>query len=326
VDDLTFRQLKESKYYHPEITEVMFDSDMVLKMIRDSMNIAEIGYDSVWDSIFFTFLWKYFRDGIYFIEKQIEDKGIKSRIIVDVNKENVKSISSMKYHDIRHIDNLRGNFGIFDNRAYMVYTFHKESERPDQTLWSNSKDLVHKQQSNFDNLWEIATPLNIRRKELEQQSSPNYRKLLTGNNKILDNISLTIEQTKKELLIFSSNKILNIILNRNNFVNIFQLLLKRKVIIRILTDDMDEHLIQQFDMMNTINQDKPIQLGYSNKLGDFNEMVIVSDNKYVLQIGYDQQNELVASFSNEEHSVLVQEILFEKHWNEVKSLEVVNGN
>ena len=32
VDDLTFRQLMESKHYHPEITDVIFDSDKMLEM------------------------------------------------------------------------------------------------------------------------------------------------------------------------------------------------------------------------------------------------------------------------------------------------------
>jgi len=68
-----------------------------------------------------------------------------------------------------------------------------------------------------------------------------------------------------------------------------------------------------------------MQFGYSNKLGEFNEFIMLSDSRYVLQIKYDQQNEIVASFSNEEHNVTIQEILFEKYWNEVKSLEVVNS-
>jgi len=41
VDDLTFRQLKESKYSHPETTEVRFDSEMMLAMSLDSINLTE---------------------------------------------------------------------------------------------------------------------------------------------------------------------------------------------------------------------------------------------------------------------------------------------
>ena len=49
----------------------------------------------------------------------------------------------------------------------MVFIFQKGSERPDQTLWSNSKELVQKQQEIFDKLWDLAIPLSIRRKEIE---------------------------------------------------------------------------------------------------------------------------------------------------------------
>ena len=50
MDDSTFKQLRESKYYHPELTDVIFDSNKMLEMALDSMNIAEKGFDSVWDA------------------------------------------------------------------------------------------------------------------------------------------------------------------------------------------------------------------------------------------------------------------------------------
>ncbi len=64
-----------------------------------------------------------------------------------------------------------------------------------------------------------------------------------------------------------------------------------------------------------------IEIGFTEKLGKFNEMVMISDSKYLIQIKYnDNESKLIASFSNKEHQVLVQEILFEKYWNEVNSL------
>lgn len=77
MDDLTFRQLKESKYYHPILTEVMFDHDMMLEMAVHSVTIVEKGYDTVWDSNMINFNSKYFTDGIAFVEKLVREKGIK---------------------------------------------------------------------------------------------------------------------------------------------------------------------------------------------------------------------------------------------------------
>ncbi len=48
---------------HPEITEVMFDSKMMFEITLDSINISEKGYDTVWDTIMFDCMWKYFQDG-----------------------------------------------------------------------------------------------------------------------------------------------------------------------------------------------------------------------------------------------------------------------
>ena len=47
VGDLTFRQLKESKYYDPILTEVMFDYDMMLEMVivSDSKYVLQIKRD-----------------------------------------------------------------------------------------------------------------------------------------------------------------------------------------------------------------------------------------------------------------------------------------
>lgn len=121
-------------------------------------------------------------------------------------------------------------------------------------------------------------------------------------------------------------KIPHVILDRNNFLENLVSLLRRGVMIRILTDNVDEYVLSQVAALNNTYRNSSIQYGYTNKLGSTNEMVIVNDGKLVAQIKYDEGNNLEATVSNEEHTVLVQEILFEKYWNEVKSLEVVNSN
>ena len=168
--------------------------------------------------------------------------------------------------------------------------------------------------------------MTLRRKELEQEEKPHYQKILKDYKEILNEIDLIIKQCRKELLIFSSIITLHIILDGNNFLENLISLLRRGATIRILTDNVDEYLIKQVAKINNASQTKSIQLGYTSKLDDSNEMVIISDNKYLLHIRDDRDNKLVATFSNEEHNVLVQELMFEKQWNEVKSLKVVNNN
>lgn len=324
MDDSTFSQLKESCFRHPEITEVIFDYNKMLEMGLVAINNIDYGFDIIWDKIMFNFLWKYFKDGIHIAEKQAKDKGIRLRLIVEITKENIDFIKSIKYHDIRHLHGARGNFAILDSRSYMVQVFHNENEPPAQAFFSNSKGFVGRQQELFDKLWEIATPLSHRIKELEYQEKPNYSKMLTNYNEIQDEVNSIIEQSEKELLIFSSIKTLHDILNENNNLSKFKLLLQRGVAVRILTDSIDGRLLSHVAEINNTNKNKPIQLGHTNKLGSINEVAIISDGKIVIQIKHDYGNRPVASLSNEEHSILLQEILFEKYFNEIKSLEINN--
>ena len=177
-------RLKESKYFHPILTEVMFDYEMMLEMVYHSMTIIERGFDTVWDSNMLYFTMKYFKEGVDFAEKLVKERGIKMRIIIQTTKENIDYVSPLKYLEVRCLEDLKGNFGIFDNRAYMVYIFHRDSDKPDQTLWSNSKMLVDKQQSLFDKLWDIAIPLSLRRKEIEYEHDIDSQITLTSQDEI----------------------------------------------------------------------------------------------------------------------------------------------
>ena len=97
------------------------------------------------------------------------------------------------------------------------------------------------------------------------------------------------------------------------------------ITVRILTDNVDKYLIDQIKAINNKSPSNLIQLKYSNNIGNLSEMVMIFDNKQVLQIQYNRQNKLIASFSNEDYTVSIQEILFEKHWNEVEGLSFSNS-
>lgn len=326
MDDLTFRQLKESKYYHPELTDVILDHNRMLEMVVDAIGITEKGYDTVIDSVMFNFLLKYFKYGIELIDKKIEEKGIKMRMIVDAKKENIDYINAIKFYEIKHIDGIRGNFGIFDNRAYMVFIFHKESEQPDQTLWSNSRALVDRQQTLFDRIWDIAVPLRVRNKELEYQQVPHYQYVLTNFSDIKREVSNLIQQCRKELLIISSVKLLILLLLSSDFLSQVSVILRRGVNIRVLCNSMDTDIENKINFINSSDLGNKIEYGFSNQLDKFNELILISDGKAMLRSTFEPSNQLVAHFSTEEANILVQEILFEKYWNEVKSLEVANRN
>ena len=150
-----------------------------------------------------------------------------------------------------------------------------------------------------------------------------YKRQILSNQEEIDNeITSIIDQTRNELLIFSSATILNKLTNQSQFLNNCISLSDKKAVLRILVDSANDHILDKFKHINNESDNADlIEIGFTEKLGKFNEMVMISDSKYVIQIKYeDNESKLIASFSNKEHQVLVQEILFEKYWNEVNSL------
>ncbi|WP_415310614.1 hypothetical protein [Candidatus Nitrosocosmicus sp. FF01] len=325
MDDIVLEQLKESKFVHPEITQVILEPKKMFEIGLFALLNVKYRFDIVWDRPMLDFVWNYFREGINMAEKQAKESGVKFRLITEVTKENLQYINSIRHHEIRHVNSIRTNFAIMDETSYMVQIFHKENEPPSQAFFSNSRALVGSQQQLFDRLWEIATPLSHRLKEIEYQEKLNYLRIITDQNEIRSEIDSLVNQVANELIIFSSFEILHNIFE-TDILPYVKSLLDRGISIKILVDSTSEYFQIKMNSVIEERESKRIQMGYWNNLGRFDEMILISDSKYVLQVRYDNDNKMIASFTNEEHKVQVQEIIFEKHWNEVKSLEVMNGN
>ena len=90
-------------------------------------------------------------------------RGIKIRLITDITKENINYCKDLsKVSEIRHIDGIKGNFGILDEEEYIIHLIHRESEAPSQVIYNNDSASVKAQQSLFNILWKTAIPIEDR--------------------------------------------------------------------------------------------------------------------------------------------------------------------
>lgn len=326
MDEITLKQLKESNYYHPEITDVINDYKIVVEISMDGINRCEIGFDTVWDAEMCKWASKHFIEGLGLVKRRVEEKGIRCRLITQVNLENLGFLNPLTFLEIRHLEGLRGNFGIHDERGYMAFILHKENDESLQTYFSNSKSLAEEQLQLFEELWSMATPFSIRKKELEYEDNIDSYKMIIGYKNILSEIESLALTCRNDLTILSSNKILCYLLNKGNFLHQLPSILQKAASIKILIEHVDEYLTKQIAYINKSTQIRPIKLGYTNKIAEIDEMVMIFDDKHLLQVNYSPDGKLNATYSNEEHKVLIQELMFEKYWNEVKSLEITNNN
>ena len=135
-----------------------------------------------------------------------------------------------------------------------------------------------------------------------------------------------IQQCRKELSIISSAKLLNHLHLSNDCLLQISDLLKRGVYVRVLSNVMDTAIKTKFSFVNSLGLASRIEYGVSNQSDRFNESILIADGKSMLRSTFESSNDLVTHISTKKSLVLVQEILFEKYWNEIQSLEVANSN
>ncbi|CAN5772383.1 hypothetical protein BH23THE1_BH23THE1_09040 [soil metagenome] len=325
MDDSTYQLLKKSKFYHPKVTEVIYDINQLEGMIAEAIYVVEKGFDMVWDKMMFNFHYNHLRDGYEAMERLIDEKHLKIRLIVEAIPENIDQINSITSYEIRHLDDIGGNFGILDERAYIVSIFHKGSTKPQQAFFSNSSDLIDKQQSLFDQLWEIAIPIETRTKELELSKGAGLKKKFENFDEIQSEIHLMMKHCKRELIIFSSINILRYFTRFDTFWKYCSVLAKRNVCIKLLIDDdYNSDLLNNMQMLKKMGTHEFIQIEYSSKLGSVNECTLIADGQSILKVNSDHFNHLIGTLSYDKNHVLVQEILFEKCWNEIGNLAITS--
>jgi len=178
VDKITLKQLKESNYYHPVITDVIQDYKIMLEITIDGLNSTEIGYNTVWDAEMCKWASKYFVEGLELVKQRVKEKGIKCRLITEVNTENEGFLTTLPFLEIRHLEGLRGNFGIRDEMGYMAFMLHKKNDEFLQTYFSNSKILAEEQMQLFEELWSMTVPFSTRMKELEYEVKRDIQKTM----------------------------------------------------------------------------------------------------------------------------------------------------
>src|SRR5919112_6138976 len=87
-------------------------------------------------------------------EKRMEafrERGIKFRYVTEITRDNIDYVRQMlSFSEIRHLDGMRGNFEVADEREYVaVATLHEAQSIP-QLIFSNIPEIVEQQQFVFD--------------------------------------------------------------------------------------------------------------------------------------------------------------------------------
>jgi sugar-specific transcriptional regulator TrmB len=147
------------------------------------------------------FMLKPVRDGYI----QLKNRGIKVRFITEITKENLNySKELMKIVELRHLDGIKGNFGISDGVEYRASPTSKQEETPSEYIISTMKSFVEQQQYFFETLWNKAIPAKQRIKEIEEGAKREFVETIRDPSEIQKISFDLIKKAEDEILILFS--------------------------------------------------------------------------------------------------------------------------
>ena len=170
----------------------------------------------------------------------LKKRGVKLRWITDITKENLNWCKEfMRIVDIRHLDRIKGAFGIHDGIYYMASAnVTKEGKTfPEELIVSNVKVIVQQQQQIFSLLWDKAIPSKQRIREIEQGNKREFIDAIRDPTDIKKLIFSLIECASDQILILFSTASAFHLLEREGILEVIkEASSEHNVNIRILVD------------------------------------------------------------------------------------------
>jgi len=103
----------------------------------------------------------------------------------------------MNFGEVRHLDEVKGNFGVLDGIYYRASARLKASSPPPLLISSTVRAFVEQQEYFFDMLWKKAIPAKQRIKEIEENLKREFIETIQHSEETLSSA------TDEILLIFS---------------------------------------------------------------------------------------------------------------------------
>jgi two-component system, OmpR family, sensor histidine kinase VicK len=140
-----------------------------------------------------------------------KNRGVKFRYVTQVTTKNISYCKNMiKYFgaEIRHLDDVKGNFEISDDgKEYVAIVNLQEAKPLKQLIYSNLKEIGEQQQYIFDTLWNKTISLDEKIKEIEEGIIPEVTEVIRNPDKAQElEWNLLKLATKEIQIIYSTVK------------------------------------------------------------------------------------------------------------------------
>lgn len=313
-----------------ENTELVQGTDNILRrQIEGLVNIKK-QHDACCDQNFPASLLS--SEPVWQLCDDLKKRGILFRTITEITPRNLQYCKQMMTRmQLRHLNDIKGNFSIEDRATYLGAATMREGEPPTQGILSTSRIFVEMQQYFFETLWNKAIPAEQRIREIEEGISPEIVETFSDAAKTQDFAGKLVSGAERELLVMfaSANEYKRQQNNKEGFLNSLTNLSrgrKRNINIRITIpgDRTDDNIDARIDALTRDNPGLAVRR-FEAPLSTMITIIVV-DRKYALAVELRNDSEEniseksigLAIYSNSKALVLSYVSIFELLWSHIE--------
>jgi two-component system sensor histidine kinase VicK len=265
-----------------------------------------------------------------------KSRAVKVRYITEVTKENLHYCKKLRdfITEFRHLDGVKGNFGISDKRIYMAAATMLTAKPVTELIYSNVRGIVEQQQYLFETLWNKSIPAEQKIREIEEGTDLDIIELIRDSKKAKNLYLSLVHNARNEImLVFPSVNVLG----RHEKIGIMQLLFDASnnlnVKVRILMPannfTANNSQISQLDkkIQGSANN---IDIRYIEQISESKSTVLVVDRELslVMELKDDLKETFeeavgISIYSNSGAGVLSYVSIFENLWKQAELYQQV---
>jgi two-component system, OmpR family, sensor histidine kinase VicK len=247
---------------------------------------------------------------------EMKERGVRIRYITEITKENVNYCKElMNFSQVRHLDEVKGNFGVLDGIYYRASAKLKTSSPPPLLISSTVRAFVEQQEYFFDMLWKKAIPAKQRIKEIEENLKREFIETIQHSEETTSLITKVLSSATDEILLIFSHAGTLKKYEKLGMVDIVRKKAEKDVEVRILIGT-DEPMNKR--EVEWLSEYPNAELRFLNKSIHTSLTTIVTDRELSLVIeekGDEDDIDLgLTTYSNSESTVLSSASIFENLW------------
>ena len=265
-------------------------------------------------------------------------KGVKLRCIFEFTSENLRYCKElMNIAEVRHLDGIKGNFGISDNTEYLATSTLKKAKPMTQLIYSNVAELIEQQKYVFETLWSKAIHPDQRIRDIEKGISFGKTEIVQDSYKTKKIFFDIVKSAKVEVLLILPTASAFL---RHERMGMLPLLMQKArenhLKVRILSPPSKhiEDTIQKLEAQEENEEREENFIVRSGELeSEIRSTIIVVDRKICLtaELIDDLQENFVeaigsSTYSSSNPTVLSYVSIFESLWKQVELHELLKAN